>query len=170
VGKRGRLKRGLSGFGGDKVKTVKADSEFDDLWEGTAGEPVCPKCFSINVSGHITGVSVGVAVVDWVCEACGHKWSGSHAFEHGSLEVDELEVKRFVRAFPCSDPKCFFDARAPCGEVAFDVKPEFRDRVESMGEDAVALPNDWIVELPFTSEFCLDCPRAPDGLCGVRWV
>jgi len=163
VGKRGRLKRGVYGFEGDKVKTMKSNVDYDSLWEETAGDPMCPKCYSMRVLGHIREVSVDVAVVDWHCRGCHHSWSASHPFENGSLEVDDLEVKVMVRPFPCSDPKCFFDRSHPCVQVAFDVKPEFRSQVDFESEEVV-LPPDWLVEVPFTSDMCEDCSRFPVGL------
>ena len=63
--------------------------DLDELWEFTGGTQLCPSCESVDVYGHITKIRGGFAFVDWVCEACGFKWSGRHPFEEGCLDADE---------------------------------------------------------------------------------
>jgi RNase P subunit RPR2 len=63
--------------------------DLDELWDMTEGTPVCPKCESPVIKGHIVEVSRGKASVDWVCEDCGHKWSSRCPFEDGCLSPVE---------------------------------------------------------------------------------
>jgi len=58
---------------------------LDELWDETAGTPVCPKCGSPIIYGHIKELKDGLATVDWVCDDCGHKWSNCCPFENGCL-------------------------------------------------------------------------------------
>lgn len=70
------------------VKSEK-DKDLDELWESTAGTPVCPKCDSPLIYGHIREINLDLAVVDWVCGDCGHKWSNCCPFEDGCLTAPE---------------------------------------------------------------------------------
>ena len=64
---------------------MNESKDFDELWEITKGTPVCPNCDSPLVCGHITAVNIDLALVNWICENCGHKWSNCCPFEDGVL-------------------------------------------------------------------------------------
>jgi len=66
--------------------------EGDELWEMTEGTPECPKCGSLNLVGHIREYSSDLAVVDWFCKDCGHKWSACCPFKDGVLTAVDSEV------------------------------------------------------------------------------
>ena len=61
--------------------------DLDELWNETAGTPVCPKCDSPLIYGHIREMNKkgDFVIVDWTCESCGHKWSNCCPFEDGVL-------------------------------------------------------------------------------------
>ena len=65
--------------------------DLDELWESTEGIPVCPKCDSPLLHGHIKEINIDLALVDWVCEECGHKWSNCCPFEDGELNANWAE-------------------------------------------------------------------------------
>ena len=67
------------------MKKNREVKDLDELWDETAGTPMCPKCESAAIYGHINAVNRGKASVDWVCEDCGHKWSICCPFEDGCL-------------------------------------------------------------------------------------
>ncbi len=64
------------------------NDELDELWEETQGSQECSKCRSLRVHGHIREINVDLAVVDWVCDDCGYKWSDCSLFKGGCLVVD----------------------------------------------------------------------------------
>jgi len=68
---------------------MEKDKDLDELWDMTEGTPVCPKCGSFDIYGHIRELNLGLAVVDWVCEDCGYKWSNCCPFEDGVLTAVE---------------------------------------------------------------------------------
>jgi hypothetical protein len=65
--------------------------DLDDLWEMTEGTPICPKCGSPHLYGHIREINVDLALVDWTCEECGCKWSNCCPFEDGVLTAVDDE-------------------------------------------------------------------------------
>jgi hypothetical protein len=67
------------------------DKDLDELWNETAGTPVCPKCDSPLIYGHIREINIDLAVVDWTCEVCGYKWSNCCPFEDGVLTAVDTE-------------------------------------------------------------------------------
>lgn len=66
--------------------------DFDELWEMTEGTVVCPDCDSPIVYGHIKAVNIDLALMDWVCEDCGHKWCACCPFKDGVLTAVASEV------------------------------------------------------------------------------
>jgi hypothetical protein len=70
---------------GEEVVDIKKTKDLDELWEVTEGTPVCPHCGSPLLHGHIREINMDLAVVDWTCEACGHKWSNCCPFVDGVL-------------------------------------------------------------------------------------
>lgn len=79
--RRSKLKKKKSKF----ESPVYTDTSLDKLWNETAGTPVCPKCDSCSINGHIREIKEDMAVVDWNCKDCGHKWSNRCPFEDGML-------------------------------------------------------------------------------------
>lgn len=64
--------------------------DLDELLECTAGFLLCPKCGNCLPYGHVREFNnVDLAVVDWTCDECGHKWSSCCVFEDGVLVVGE---------------------------------------------------------------------------------
>ena len=94
-----------------KFSDLKLESGgLDELWEMTEGTPTCPKCGSPIIVGHIKECSSGLAVVDWVCDDCGHMWSACCPFKDGCLTaVAPSEAM-------CSVSLCDFDG-LPCEYV-----------------------------------------------------
>jgi len=68
---------------------MEKDKDLDELWEETAGTITCPNCGSYGLYGHIREINDGLALVEWTCKDCGHKWSSRCLFEDGLLTVDD---------------------------------------------------------------------------------
>ena len=72
---------------------MSKNRDLDEIWDMTEGTPVCPRRGSPTIYGHIIEISIDLAVVDWTCEVCAHKWSNCCPFEDGVLaavDTDDL--------------------------------------------------------------------------------
>ena len=49
---------------------------------------LCPKCDHLSFRYRVREVNVDVALVDWFCKNCGHKWSNTCPFKDGKIVFD----------------------------------------------------------------------------------
>ena len=68
---------------------MEKSEDLDELWRETAGTITCPNCGSYGLHGHISEINEGLALVEWECDHCRHKWSSRCPFEDGLLIVEE---------------------------------------------------------------------------------